>query len=249
MEFVEFALHLLELAIFSLVESWIGETLGKFRLLGLEFFEFARQLIEFTLLAIEELPSLLDFDPLLRDGRNRGCDGGFHLRGLSDLTLADPILVAAGVFGKASIPLVDDGAGHDIVEEGAVVGDEQERSLVVHKQFLEQFEGLCIEVVRRFVEYKHIGWLEEEAGKQEAVALSSREHLGRHADTVRGKEKVAQVAMDVARPALEGDGLGLSGDVPADAFLTVDLVAELIEVDDLKLGAEFHRALLRLEAP
>ena len=54
--------------------------------------------------------------------------------------------------------------------------------------------------------------------------------------------------MDVARPSLEGDGLGLPRDVPSDAFLTIDLVAQLVEVDDLELGAELDRALLRLKA-
>ena len=53
--------------------------------------------------------------------------------------------------------------------------------------------------------------------------------------------------MNVARAALESDGFGLAGNVPSDALLAVDLVAELVEVDDLELGAEFDGTLLWLE--
>ena len=58
---------------------------------------------------------------------------------------------------------MDDGAGYDVVEESAVVGDKEEGSLVVHEQFLEQFQRLGIEIVGRLVEYQDIGRLEEKA--------------------------------------------------------------------------------------
>ena len=54
--------------------------------------------------------------------------------------------------------------------------------------------------------------------------------------------------MNVTGSPLEGDGLGFPSDIPSDAFLAVDLIAELVEVDDLELGAEFDGPLLRLEA-
>ena len=245
MELVEFLFHPLELAILFLVEGRVGEPFGEFRLLGFEFLDLAGKFVEFALFAIEELAALLDFHPFLRWSGGLGRSGDF--RGFRHLALAQPVLVAAGVFGKPAFSLVDDRAGHHVVEEGAVVGDKQQRSLVAYEEFLEEFQCLRVEIVGRFIEHQDIGGLQEEASQEEPVALASREHLGRHPDPVGGEEEVPEIAVDVARPSLEGDGLRLSGDIPSHALLPVDLVPELVEVDDLELGSEGDRSGFGLE--
>ena len=156
--------------------------------------------------------------------RLRGGDGN-ALCGFRNLTLLDPIFVATGVLGEASVPLVNDRACHHIVEEGAVVGDKEEGSLVVHEQFLEQFKCLGIEVVGWLVEYQDIGWLEEEASQQKSVTFAAREHFGWHTNPVGREEKVAKIAVDMAWPTLESHGFGFTGDIPGHALFAIDLVA------------------------
>ena len=200
------------------------------------------QFIELLLLAIEEFASLLRFAGFRCIVCRRGSDGhGSHA--IKFPTLADPVFVAARVFADPPFPLKDKGARHHVVEECSVVGNEQEGSFVVYQQFLQQFEGLCIEIVGRLIQDENIGRLKEEAGQKQAVALSSREHLGRHPYAIRGKEKILQVGVDVDGASLECHGFRSAGHIVPEALFPVDLIAELVKVDDLESGSELHLPL------
>ena len=241
-EFVEFPFHALKLPILALVERGIGEFLREFGLFGFQLLDLAGQFIELLLLPVEKLPSLLDLHPFLRlrSRLRRGDDDGFCRFGY--LALLDPILVAAGIFGEAPLSLVDDRSCHHVVEKGSVVGDKQKRSLVVHEEFLKEFQCLGIEIVSRFIEDENVGRLKEKSCQQESVSLAAREHLGRHADSIGGEEEIPQIAVDVAGASLKCDGFGFSGDIPSHALFSIDLIAQLVEVDDLKLGSQRDRS-------
>ena len=54
-----------------------------------------------------------------------------------------PVIVSADVFGH--VPIIQNiCAGDDVVEEGAVVTDEQERTIVFKQEVFDDFEGFAI---------------------------------------------------------------------------------------------------------
>ena len=77
--------------------------------------------------------------------------------------LVAPIGITAGVFSDDAVTFEDQRAGHDVIEESTVVGDDDERAGVVDEDVFQNVEGFGIEVVGRFVEYQHVGGLGEES--------------------------------------------------------------------------------------
>lgn len=146
------------------------------------------------------------------------------------------------MFGDDAVALEDEGAGHDVVEEGAVVGDDDERPGVVDQDVFQDIEGFGVQVVGRFVEHQHVGGLGEETGEEEAIPFAAREDLGLGAGAGRVEEEVLQVTDDVARAALDFHAIGIPGDVLGDGLGVVDLLAHLVEVHDLELRAELQVA-------
>ena len=69
---------------------------------------------------------------------------------------------------------LQDPAG-DVVEEVAVVGDDQDRALVFDQVPLEPGDGLGVEMVRRLVEEEHVGRLQEQLAERHAPPLAARE--------------------------------------------------------------------------
>ena len=65
--------------------------------------------------------------------------------------LAEIVVVASFILFHQAIVLDNQRAGDHVVQEGAVVADEQHGSLVVHQQRLEQLQGLDIQVIGRLV--------------------------------------------------------------------------------------------------
>jgi hypothetical protein len=66
------------------------------------------------------------------------------------------------------VALEDERARDDVVEEGAVVADQQQRARELDQQLLEQLQRLDVEVVGRLVEHQHVG------GRVNSRASSSR---------------------------------------------------------------------------
>ena len=88
---------------------------------------------------------------------------------------------------RAAVEL-EDPAG-DVVEEVAVVGDGDDRALVLVEVTLEPGDRLGVEVVGRLVEEQEVGRLEEQAAQGDAAALAAGELgdvgvAGRHAQRV-----------------------------------------------------------------
>ena len=65
----------------------------------------------------------------------------------------------------------------DVVEEVAVVGDDEDRALVVDQVLLQPGDGLGVEVVGRLVEQQHVGRLEQQLAERDAALLAARERV------------------------------------------------------------------------
>src|SRR3546814_19318337 len=67
----------------------------------------------------------------------------------------------------------------DIVQEIALVADDQDRRAIAFEDILEPHHRFEIEVVRRLVEQQHIGLREEEGGERHAHPQAPREAVER----------------------------------------------------------------------
>src|SRR4051812_36778720 len=63
---------------------------------------------------------------------------------------------------------------HDMVEEVAVVGDEDDVARIVDEMLLEPLHALGVEMVGRLVEQDDVGLLEQQAGERHAPLLAAR---------------------------------------------------------------------------
>ncbi len=51
--------------------------------------------------------------------------------------------------------------------------DEKDRAVVIAQQVLEQFQGIDVEIVRRFVQDQHVGGSCEQARQKQTVSFSA----------------------------------------------------------------------------
>ena len=102
-------------------------------------------------------------------------------RGLLALLLREPLLllleparvVALEREAAAAVELED--PARDVVEEVAIVGDGDDRALVVLEVPLEPGDRLGVEVVRRLVEQQQVGGGEQQPAERDAAALAAGE--------------------------------------------------------------------------
>ena len=125
-------------------------------------------------------------------------------RGLG-LALAEVVVVAAVVFLDPAVGLDDQGAGHDVVEEGPVVADQQDRPLILDQQAFEQLQRLDVEVVGRLVQDQHVRRPGEQLGQQEPAPLAAGEELDQAPRPLGREEEVLEVADDVPGLAVDRD--------------------------------------------
>ena len=85
----------------------------------------------------------------------RSASGADHRRKLP--TAGFPIGVAAGLFFDVSVPLHHQQASDHLVEEVAIVADQNNRAFELQQDFFEQFQRLDIEIISRFIEDEQIG--------------------------------------------------------------------------------------------
>ena len=104
--------------------------------------------------------------------------------------------VAAGVLFPDTVAFGGKRLRDDVVEEGAVVRDEEDGAGVVLQRRFEELERLDVEVVGRLVEHEHVGGLGEEP-REQAVALAAGKHLHLRVRAARREEEVAEVAHHV----------------------------------------------------
>ena len=87
--------------------------------------------------------------------------------------LPQPVGVAADVLLHASLAFEDKRARHHVIDERAVVADQQQGARPVDQQRLEQLERLDVEIVGRLVEDQEIRRPCEQSRQQQAVALTA----------------------------------------------------------------------------
>ena len=163
----------------------------------------------------------------------QGLLAGLVLAGLLQQALGlllEPGGVVALPGDAAAAVELEDPAG-DVVEEVAVVGDDQDGAAVLDQVLLQPGDGLGVEVVGRLVEEQDVGVLEQQLAERDAALLAAGEGVDRG---VVGR----------AAQRLHGD-VDLAVEVPE--VLGVDLVLEgghlLHQLVGIVLG-DLHRHLV-----
>ncbi len=87
----------------------------------------------------------------------------------------------------------------------------------------------------------------EEASEQEPVALTAGEHLYWGFRALGGEQEVVEITRDVFALGADLDPVGTGTDGLRDGRLRVQLRAQLVEVGDLEVGAQLHRAGVRFQ--
>ena len=116
------------------------------------------------------------------------------------LLLLEPARVVALVGDAAAAVELEDPAG-DVVEEVAIVGDRDDRALVLGEVRLQPRDRLGVEVVRGLVEQQQVGRAEQQPAQRDAAALAAGELRdvgvgGRQAQRVH---RVVDVRVEVPR--------------------------------------------------
>ena len=200
-----------------------GKVLGESGLGGFEIGDLALEDFEFGIERFENLGALaadlcFAFAAFL-GGKSWGCDccGGRGLglcrRGLAAFqvfllflfveVVAEVAEVEFGVLALAELEGLFD-AG---VEEGAVVGDDDDGAFVVLDGVLEDLLRLHVEVVGRFVENKEVGRADEHADEGDAGALAAGENADLFENIVSAEEETAEEVADLGGSLAAGDFL------------------------------------------
>ena len=106
--------------------------------------------------AVDEILEVLDFALLVFVGREVLLVAGLFL---------DEVVVVVAAVAVEMLARDFDHAIADGVEEGAVMGDDEQGAGVIGEVGLEPAEGLEVEVVGRLVEHEEVGLHDEEAGE------------------------------------------------------------------------------------
>lgn len=77
------------------------------------------------------------------------------------------------IFAPPAIAFEGENAGDDVVDERAIVADEQQRARELGEQFFEQLQRLGVEIVGGFVEHQQVGRLREQLRHQQTIALAA----------------------------------------------------------------------------
>ena len=102
-------------------------------------------------------------------GHDAGHDGGHD-----GTALPQPVLVASDVFLHVPVALEDEGAGDDMIDEGAVVAHQQQRASPGREPLLEQLERLDIQIIGGLVHDQHVERAGEETCQQKTITLAAR---------------------------------------------------------------------------
>ena len=122
------------------------------------------------------------------------------------LLLRQPGGVIALIRNAAAAIELEDPAG-DIVQEIAVVGDDQDRARIVAQMAFQPGDRLGVEVVRGLVEQKEFRLLQQQAAERDAPPLAARE--GRHVRVVRRAAQGIHRLVDLGIEVPQALGLDL----------------------------------------
>ena len=122
------------------------------------------------------------------------------------------------------------------------MADQQQRARVGLQHALQQVDGFQVQVVGGLVQHQQVGRAGKQARQQQAVALTARQGAHRRVGAVGREQEVLQIAHDVAARAIDLDVFRAWADRVGHALLGVKLLTQLIEIGNLQVGAQPHRA-------
>ncbi len=116
------------------------------------------------------------------------------------LLLLQPARVVALIGDALAAVELEDPAG-DVVEEVAVVGDRDDRALVLGQVLLEPGDRLGVEVVGGLVEQQQVGRAQQQPAERHAPALAAgeRAHVGVRRRQAQGVHRVFELRVEVPR--------------------------------------------------
>ena len=120
--------------------------------------------------------------------------------GLALLLPVEEVLVAARVERRLAAADLDHLA-RELVDEVAVVRDEDQRAAVGRQRLEQDLLRVEVEVVRRLVEQQHVRGLEQHLREREPVALAAREHGDLLVDVVAREQEPAEEGADHRAPS------------------------------------------------
>ena len=133
-------------------------------------------------------------------------------------------------------------AGHDAVEEPAIVGHDQRTPGKRDQRVLERAERDEIEVVGGLVEDEDVAAAAQQLGELDAVALAARELADLGVDHGRREPHGPEERLDVDPAVLELDVVVAIGDLLDDGVVGHQIAAALLEVRRARVLAEDDRA-------
>ena len=160
-----------------------------------------------------------------------------------------PVRVAPGVLPDPTASLDDEEAGDEVVEERPVVADEEQRARELREPFLEDVEGLDVEIVGRLVEHQQIRRACEQAREQQPVSLAPGQRPDRVLRTPRREQEVLEVAQHVNRFPPHGKELPAVGHRVLDGGVFREPFPLLVEVSDPQARTMAYPAPGGLELP
>jgi hypothetical protein len=122
-----------------------------------------------------------------------------------------------------------------LVDEIAVVRNEDDRARVLHQRFEQDIFGAQVEVVGGLVEQQEVGGMQQHFQQRVAIALASGEHADALEDIVSRKKKTAEQA---AQLGLRRGGRKFAEIVENARFRIEFLVLVLREVVEMNFVAE-----------
>ena len=117
------------------------------------------------------------------------------------LLLREPGRVVALIGNAAAAIELEDPAG-DVVEEVAVVGDDQDGAGIVAQMAFQPIDGLGVEMVRGLVEQQQLGLLEQQPAERDAAALAAGElgHVGVVRRTAQRVHRLVDLGVEIPQP-------------------------------------------------
>ena len=169
------------------------------------------------------------------------CDGTARLKLCLDHFL---ILVESSLDSLDVVILAEPNLVADVFEKSLVVRDEDDAALVGGERLAQGFDGLHVQVIRRFVEDEEVGLLHAHGGEGDATLLPSAEGEKRLKRQIAGNAELTQL------PAIEFDRL--AGQFGLDEFDAVEVHVQLVdvmlgEIPQLQLAMPESVALDRLQ--
>ncbi len=114
------------------------------------------------------------------------------------LGLPQVVVVVPDELAQSSGSDLDDAGGQGI-DEGPVVGDQDQRSPVLPERFFQDLAGLQVQVVGGLVEHQEVGGSKQHLREGETGLLATREHCDLLLHVVAGEQKGAQMAAQTRR--------------------------------------------------